>query len=74
MPHVVPPKVAYEYRLATNPDGTPYVGKYVDGSSYYNILAVRRDGGGYNPQRIVARTTTLEKAHRLVQSLTECTA
>lgn len=74
MPHVAPPKVNYEYRISTNPDGSYYIGKYEDGTRYYNILAVRMDGGSHIPQRIIARTSTLENAQRLVQSLIDCTA
>lgn len=74
MAHIKPQRVQYSYRVACEPDGSPYVGHYEDGAAYFNVLAERVAGRITNPQRIIARTETLEKAQRLVQVLTECTA
>lgn len=71
MAHVIPPRAVFSYRISTNPDGTPYVGRYEDGGQYYNILSVRP--GVSNPVRIVARCTTLESANALVEALTRYT-
>lgn len=69
MAHIVPDRVEYTYRVATNPDGSPFVGHFTDGSRYYNVTSVRRAEDSVNPVRIVARTTTLEDAQMLTDAL-----
>lgn len=73
MGHVQPKRTEYRYAVSMRPDGTPYVGQYAEGASYYNVLSWRSDMMGSNTYRIIARTPTLEKAERLVQALNECT-
>jgi hypothetical protein len=69
MAHIVPDRVEYTYRVATNPDGNPFVGRFTDGSHYYNVISVRRTEDTANPVRIVARTMTLEDAQMLTAAL-----
>lgn len=68
MAHVIPPRAVFHYRVSTGPDGAPYVGRFEDGSVYYNILSERQ--GVSNPVRIIARCSTLEAADALVEALT----
>lgn len=67
MAHVIPPRAVFRYRVSTNPDGTPYIGRYEDGGVYYNIISVRP--GVSNPVRIIARCPTLDAADALVTAL-----
>ena len=67
MAHVIPPRAVFRYRVSANSDGTPYAGRFEDGSVYYNILSERQ--GVSNPVRIIARCSTLEAADALVAAL-----
>lgn len=56
-------------------NGHVFTGQYEDGSSYYNIIAMRVGATSVNnPHRIVARCNTLENARALVDALTKYTA
>lgn len=64
-----PPYTAFDYQVSRNPDGTPYVGRYADGGSYYNVLAIRVGASVTNPRRVVARTDSLDAAQALTDAL-----
>lgn len=72
MAHIVPDRIRFEYRIATNPDGTIYVGRFKDGGTYYNIVSVSPREVA-TPVRIVARAETIEDARLLEVALNRYT-